>query len=162
MNGTRSHRFLITALVAIALTAIATTQTVRGTYTETSSPSWPPHPKRIVNFHSANVPEFLCCIPPGETAELYTVPSDSWLVIQSIDIRPTISAGSFLFSWDEEFEGVRTTKKTWVDNNTTIGVLDGLGWSFRPGSRVVLHHTPQNANNVNVCGGVAFNGYLVK
>jgi hypothetical protein len=126
-----------------------------------------PHPSDMVHFTSATLPpgDLVVSIPVGGEHEVFTVPSDRWLVL-----LPTSANGSSKVAFQdqggggyawlfEDLNGSYTPKANGGGSGSGGAGPSGwaVGWTFRPGSRVVL-------KNIGTGGAssVAYNffGYL--
>lgn len=90
--------------------------------------SWGPPKKNIVNLWEPGP----ITIPPGASLNVYDVPADQWLVVTGVGL-----SASYPFAWVEDLNGVITVK------GTNAGLFPQatsapIGWTFRPGSKVVL------------------------
>ena len=125
---------------------------------ETNARWWPPHPRNQVQLAALDQNVI---IPAWGELEIYQVPTDRWLVIVPPSGGGLPSATNFNSAprLVEDLGGVMTLK-----SETSLGALvaspgDGpLGWTFAPGSRVLL----QDVSGGNLVGRYSFFGYLTR
>lgn len=108
---------------------------------------WPPHPRDQVQIYSPGT-----TLPAGGVLELFVVPNDRWLVLVPtghLALQGTVGrvgidhASTGAVHLAEQLGALQTEK---ARNAPVDGVAEtagpatssSLGWTFRPGSRVVL------------------------
>jgi hypothetical protein len=121
--------------------------------------SWPPAKKEIVNVFQQ--PATAVSVTPGGWHSVYAVPEDRWLTVTVAD------GGGGPTYWSEYLNGVLTRKGLAQSYNslTDGGVFPSsplsaggpIGWTFRPGSQVVIENASVNLVGVGRC---ALIGYL--
>lgn len=126
--------------------------------------TWPPAKRNIVNISEAL--QAPVTIPSNGSVVVYSVPRDRWLTVTGTDTFPTGSGGG---QWAED-QGGTITRKGYHGDPSGFIVADGLkisprgcggpvGWTFRPGSNVVIY----NANpNPMIVAGWELVGYLAR
>jgi hypothetical protein len=145
------------ALLGVALSALLVT--TMSQVSPSNERVWPPLTKHIVNYFD-QIPSPFLTIAPGGTHTLYTVPNDRWLVITG---ARTYSGATH---WAEEYGGVLTTKGFGGSNIGTEASLHSpdscggpIGWTFRPGSNVVVRNLSVNPGTYS---GAVFIGFLTR
>jgi hypothetical protein len=105
---------------------------------------WGPPKANIVNIFEepANV-----TILPGASLDLYDVPNNRWLTVTGVAATGNQVP---IARWAEDLNGVVTNKgKCLYSGNTALADAPGstpqdcggaVGWTFRPGSKVVLNN----------------------
>ncbi|MCC7172805.1 MAG: hypothetical protein IT459_20320 [Planctomycetes bacterium] len=104
--------------------------------------SWPPAPSRIVNIVSAtNAGGTATWMQSNEARVVFTVPSDQWLVLTSLNVQSSVGAPLCIV---ESAAGVSSIKWTYADpnGNPTLSTqtLGEAGMTFGPGSDVVIEN----------------------
>ncbi|MBK6939759.1 MAG: hypothetical protein IPH13_06060 [Planctomycetes bacterium] len=107
------------------------------------SPSFPPHPADIVNIDGG------LSIPVGQSIEvvLFAVPGNRWLVVNDLCIVGPTSPGTKLVERTSAGDLVKvgpTAVARWQFDR--IIRQSSIGYSFRPGSSVVLKLDGTNSN----------------
>lgn len=100
--------------------------------------SWGPPKKDIINAWEAGP----VIIPPGGSLTVFDVPADRWFVGTGFSVT-----ASYPTAWAEDLNGVVTVKGV-----TGVGLLPQvtaapIGWTFRPGSKVVLQNLEPTFQN---------------
>lgn len=99
---------------------------------------WPPHPRDQVQFFAD-----LTTISAGADLEVYVVPQDRWLVIVPTGGASGMSGGPDCVLLEERASQI-VKKANQSGYNPTAGgpyAVTALGWTFSPGSRVLVRNT---------------------
>jgi hypothetical protein len=112
------------------------------------SPAWGPAKQDIVNFWDPGPTS----IPPGGSSIVFEVPSDKWLVLTAVDVTT-----SYPLNWAEDLNGVITVKSSNLGLRPQT-TSPPIGWTFRPGSRVVLQNL--ESTNPSIVYNRTLFGYL--
>jgi hypothetical protein len=108
---------------------------------------WPPAKSDIVNIYSTTGTP----VAPGGYLSVYTVPSNRWLTVTGAFEGSGANLGSLL--WAESYNSVVTPKGDCGTagnslDRTPAGSGGAVGWTFRPGSQVVLMNSTGAQANV--------------
>ncbi len=134
-------------LVLFAITAIALVGWSPWSSSQSKSPyrpDWPPPPWALFNFHGMNLDLSGgdTSIAPGEKLVVYTVPDNTWLIVTHAEY----SIDVWLLERHASVETIKT-KMDSVDVFISGDLGNGpLGFTFRPGSEVVVWNTHNQSN----------------
>jgi hypothetical protein len=135
----RPNTLATLAVTTLGVLALGLAQAQSFAPTASLRPTWPPHPKHVVNVYDVDGVQ----VPPLGTHVVYEVPPDRHLVVTgawtSGPSFPDLHLG-------EETDG-ELIRKGRPSNTRSEPALRGpsgcggpVGWTFRPGSRVVLEN----------------------
>jgi hypothetical protein len=145
------HRSSFVAGTALA----AITFLTMGQYQIPRAQQWGPPKQDVVNVCELDLS---IVIPPGGTATIYTVPADRWLTLTAVSAGLAYSSPPNYLA--EDLDGTISVKGTASGlgiYSSPEGRGDAIGWTFRPGSRVVVR---AGANGPATLVAYSLLGYL--
>ena len=112
--------------------------------TSATRDTWPPQKRDILNVFERGTNNVV--IPPDGSYVVYAVPTDHWLTLTGAE-GYVESPDS---QWGEDFGGILTEKGYVGPHGNGMYSPEGsggaIGWTFRPGSSVVVHN-PSSTNS---------------
>jgi len=136
---------LVAALLVVAVVAheIGEAQQL-GPYNRVAGPGFAVHPRDMVQIYGT------ATLNPQAEQVVYTVPTDRWLVIvpnTNMNSLPRVGIGVYRAVVFERSSGTDTERATGGENTPSSfgpASTDGIGWSFSPGSQLVLKNLNQS------------------
>lgn len=119
----------------------------------TPGTSWGPPKKSIVNLFDDQV----LPVPGSGERVVYDVPADRWFTVTGVSVSP----GNSALRWAEKYQGLAYQKgfaeldPAHSISATPAGGGGEIGWTFRPGSQVVIRNfsaAPIGVGHISVVG----------